>query len=150
MRKPNRFKGIGRASGAAIGALAVKVFECNGCHAQHRGSKPAQCLACGRLDFAKIDSLAEATRLGELRLLQHAGLISDLEKQVRFPLLAHHPDGKPRVVGHYIADFVYQRDGAQVIEDAKGSAVTDIAAWKLRHMEAQGSPVVAITSKGKR
>lgn len=150
MPKPRGFSHFRKISGAHIGKLAVKIFECCGCHAQYKGDKPAQCKACGRMDFRKIDSQTEANRLGELRLLLTAGKIQDLEIQVRFPLLAHRPDGQAAVVGHYIADFVYHRDGARVIEDTKSHGVIDpLAAWKLRHMEAQGSPVTLVTPKGR-
>lgn len=138
---------IGRASGAVIGAMAVKIFECNGCHAQYKAEKPAQCKACGRMDFSKIDSTAEAKRLGELRLLQHAGVISDLETQVRFPLMAFCL-GRPVKVGDYIADAVYMRDGVRVIEDTKPSVMTDVAAFKLRFMAAMGMPVTIHQKKG--
>lgn len=148
-RKPG-FKGIGRASGAAVGAIAVKVFVCHGCGLQHKGQKPPQCLDCGRMDFAKYDSIGEAGRYANLLLRLKAGLISNLETQVRFPLMAHRADGVGVKVGEYWADFVYLRteDGQRVIEDFKG-ALTDVAAWKLRHMAAQGTPVTIVTEKGK-
>lgn len=145
-RKPS-FRGLGKASGAAIGKLAVKVYECNGCGVQHRGDRPPQCLGCGRMDFTKIDSVTEANRLGELRLLQNAGIISDLQTQVRFPLLAWRT-GQACTVGHYIADFVYTRDGQRIIEDAKG-AISPEAQLKLRWMAGMGMPVTIVTSKGK-
>lgn len=135
-----RPKRIGRAAGSAIGAMAVKVFECNGCHAQYHGSKPAQCRACGRLDFQKIDSRAEAARLGTLRLLEKTGKISDLRTQVRFDLIAYRA-GVPSKVGEYIADAVYIQDGKQIIEDTKPSVMTDLASFKLRFMAAMGLPV---------
>lgn len=144
--------GFRKISGQKIGAIAVKIFECNGCHAQHKGTKPPQCLACGRMDFRKIDSQTEAVRLGELRLLLAAGKINNLRFQVRFQLMAARADGVAVKVGEYIADFVYDRaeDGAQVIEDAKSEGViSDLASWKLRHMAAQGMPVTIVTSKGK-
>lgn len=148
-RGPTGFRKI---SGQKIGAIAVKIFECNGCHAQYKGTKPPQCLACGRMDFRKIDSQTEAVRLGELRLLLAAGKITNLEFQVRFPLMAARPGGVAEKVGDYIADFVYRRaeDGARVIEDAKSEEViSDLASWKLRHMAAQGMPVSIVTSKGR-
>lgn len=139
-----------KISGAHIGKIAVKIYECCGCHAQFKGDKPAQCKACGRMDFRKIDSKTEANRLGELRLLLQVGLIENLEIQVRFPLVAHRADGRGVKVGDYIADFVYQRDGSRVIEDTKSHGIMDpLAAWKLRHMEAQGMPVTIVTDKGK-
>ena len=142
------FRGIGKASGAAIGALAVKIYECNGCGAQYPGQKPAQCRACSRMDFTAIDSREEAKRLGELRLLQHAGVISDLKTQVPIPLYAHQ-DGRPVLVGKLIVDFTYLRDGSTVYEDAKGGAMTDLAQWKIRHAAAQGIKVELATSKGR-
>jgi len=149
MPKPRGFSHFRKVSGAHIGKLAIKIFECCGCHAQYKGEKPAQCLACGRMDFRKIDSQTEANRLGELRLLLAAGKIENLEIQVRFPLMAHRPDGKAAVVGHYIADFQYHRDGVRVIEDTKSHGIMDpLAAWKLRHMAAQGLPVTVVTPKG--
>lgn len=146
-RKPG-FKGLGKASGSAVGKIAVKVYVCRGCGVQHKHDKPAQCLGCGRMDFEKFDSIGEVNRYAELLLRVHAGLISNLETQVRFPLMAHRADGVGVKVGEYWADFVYLRDGQQVIEDFKG-AITDVAAWKLRHMTAQGLPVTIVTAKGK-
>lgn len=151
MPKRPGFGHFRKIGGAHIGQKAVKVYECNGCRAQYRGSRPAQCKDCGRMDFNKIDSLTEAGRMGVLRLLLNAGKIRDLEFQVRFPLLAHRPDGMGQVVGHYIADAVYfdVEKGVQVIEDTKSDKVmADLAAWKLRHMAAQGLPVTIVTPKG--
>jgi hypothetical protein len=85
----------------------------------------------------KFDSKAEARRWAELLLRERAGLISRLERQVRFPLDAFRVCGPPQTVGHYVADFVYVEDGKQIIEDAKGGAITDLASWKLRHVHAQ-------------
>ena len=149
MPKPGGYKHFRKISGAHIGKIAVKVYECIGCHAQYKGDKPSQCKACGRLDFHKIDSQTEAHRLGELRLLLLHGKIENLETQVRFPLLAHRADGSAVKVADYVADFVYFRDGVRVIEDAKSAGViSDVAALKLRWMQAQGNPVTLVTEKG--
>lgn len=144
------FRGLGRASGTAVGKIAIKIYVCRGCGLQHKAEKPAQCLDCGRMDFSKFDSVGEAGRYANLLLRLKAGLIRDLETQVRFPLMAARPDGLPAKVGEYWADFVYFRceDGERVIEDYKG-ALTDVAALKLRWMAAMGSPVTIITEKGK-
>lgn len=69
-----------------------------------------------------FDSRKEAARYGELLLLQRAGKISNLQRQVRFQLIpAQYKDGKCifRSVT-YIADFVYEKDGEKVVEDVKG------------------------------
>lgn len=150
MRHKPSFRGLGRASGKAVGAIAIKVYVCHGCGLEHKGDRPAQCKSCGRMDFAKYDSVGEAGRYAALLLRVRAGLISNLETQVRFPLMTIGPDRLPVKVATYIADFVYIRteDGARVIEDFKG-AMTDVAALKLRWMAAQGQPVQIITAKGK-
>ena len=63
------------------------------------------------------DSIREANRWCELKLLERAGKITDLQRQVKFELLPKQ-DGERAV--YYIADFVYTEDGKQVVEDAKG------------------------------
>lgn len=145
--KPS-FRKLGKASGSAIGKIAVRIYVCRGCGLEHKLDKPAQCKSCGRMDFDHFDSTGEAGRWATLCLKVRAGLISDLQKQVRFPLMAYRADGAAVKVGEYHADFVYMRDGERVIEDFKG-AITDLASWKLRHMAAQGLPVSIITAKGK-
>lgn len=69
-----------------------------------------------------FDSKRECERWLELKLLQRAGVISDLQRQVTFELIpSQKRDGK--VVErpcNYIADFVYKENGKQVVEDCKG------------------------------
>jgi hypothetical protein len=71
----------------------------------------------------KFDSKKEANRYGELLLLEKAGAIKGLGRQVRYQLLppAVDKDGKTieRAV-EYIADFAYMENGALVVEDVKG------------------------------
>ena len=147
MRKGGGFRSLKRATGVAVGKIAVKTYVCRGCGLQHKADKPVQCLSCGRMDFSKFDSTGEANRYAALLLLEMAGKISNLETQVRFPLMTIGPDKLPVKVAAYVADFVYLRDGAQVIEDFKG-ALTDVAALKLRWMAGMGLPVLITTSKG--
>lgn len=63
------------------------------------------------------DSIREANRWCELKLLERAGKITDLQRQVKFELLPKQ-DGERAV--YYIADFVYVENGREVVEDAKG------------------------------
>lgn len=73
-------------------------------------------------DGIEFDSVKECQRYCELKLMQRAGLISDLQLQVPFELIpTQRIDGKvvERAV-NYVADFVYQQDGVQVVEDTKG------------------------------
>ena len=68
-------------------------------------------------DGIKLDSIKEANRWCELKLLERAGMIQDLQRQVKF-LLIPKQDGERPV--YYVADFVYIENGKKVVEDAKG------------------------------
>ena len=87
------------------------------------------------VDGLKFDSKAEARRWQELRLLERAGKIDALERQVRFPLNA---DVTGIQVGQFVADFDYWdlEKNERVTEDVKG-LVTELARWKLKHFRAQ-------------
>lgn len=65
------------------------------------------------------DSQKEANRWVELRLMERAGVISGLKRQVKYELLPK--QGKERGVD-YIADFEYTdtKTGQKVVEDVKG------------------------------
>jgi len=67
------------------------------------------------------DSKKERKRWEQLRTLESAGRIQELQKKVLFELLPssmkHGKRLRPIV---YIADFVYIEDGVKVVEDAKG------------------------------
>lgn len=80
-----------------------------------------------------FDSAKEARRFGELSLLQRAGEISDLRTQVKYVLIPaqREPDTvgkrggviKGRLIERecaYVADFVYKRNGVEIVEDVKG------------------------------
>ena len=69
------------------------------------------------LDGIVFHSRKEANRYAELKLLEQAGEIQDLRRQVRFELIPAHEGERPVA---YIADFVYIQDGQQVVEDCKG------------------------------
>lgn len=68
-------------------------------------------------DGQVFDSRKEYSRWCNLRLLERAGKISDLKRQVCFELI-------PKLAGEracrYVADFVYNEDGKTVVEDCKG------------------------------
>lgn len=75
----------------------------------------------------KFDSKKECKRYQELLLLERAGQISDLQRQVRFELIpSQRIDGKvvERAV-YYVADFVYEEKGQKVVEDTKGIRTAD-------------------------
>ena len=65
-----------------------------------------------------FDSKAEFIRWCELRILERAGKISDLKRQVKYELI---PKQKGERACTYLADFVYKdSDGNTVVEDTKG------------------------------
>ena len=78
-------------------------------------------------DGMTFDSVKEYRRYCELSLLERAGAIADLRKQVKFELIpSQRVDGK--VVERpctYVADFVYQEGGKTVVEDTKGFRTKD-------------------------
>lgn len=85
-------------------------------------------------------SKAEARRYSELKLLEKAGEIRQLELQPRFRLscaCAGAPSMRAKV-GEYIADFRYRQGpyGVLVIEDVKG-VKTALYRWKKKHFELQ-------------
>lgn len=87
----------------------------------------------------KFDSVHEFSRWQELKLMQKAGEIYDLQRQVPFVLI---PTQKDELTGKvlereckYIADFVYRscKNGRIVVEDAKG-AKTEVYKLKKKIM----------------
>lgn len=71
----------------------------------------------------KFDSQKEANRYCELKLLQRAGKIMGLARQVRYLLIPAQYDDDGKCIEHavnYVADFVYTEGGKLVVEDAKG------------------------------
>ena len=136
----------GRTSGSNIDHKFV--FVCNGCGLWHvrlpsSKAKPYQCedSRCGRMDFTLFHSQAEAKRFAELELERKVGRIADLKLQVPYKLHTYQNHGKGGIVvvelGKYLADFAYVRDGQQICEDVKGNVMTDLAAWKIKHVEAE-------------
>lgn len=89
-------------------------------------------------DGMTFDSLKEYRRFCELRLLERAGKITNLQRQMTYLLIPcqYEPDtiGKRGGVKRgkmlerevsYIADFVYTEDGKQIVEDTKGFKTKD-------------------------
>ena len=74
-----------------------------------------------QVDMYVFDSIAESRRYKELKLLEQAGEISELELQPRFLLQeGFKKNGKTFRKIEYIADFQYIENGRFVIEDVKG------------------------------
>jgi len=75
----------------------------------------------------KCDSGREARRYSQLILMEKAGLIQNLERQVVFQLIPKQPlsTGKCERSCKYILDFRYTKDGVIIYEDSKGSRTAD-------------------------
>lgn len=97
------------------------------------------------LDGHTFDSKQEASRYGELKLLERAGQITGLDLQPRFELIPkqRRDDGKPERACEYVADFRYTdvRTGKQVIEDAKGMRTRDYIVKRKLMLQVHGISV---------
>ena len=84
------------------------------------------------IDGITHDSKKEASRWMELQMLQRAGEIYNLRRQVTFELIPKQEGERPC---NYIADFVYvdKKTGKTVVEDAKGVR-TDVYKIKKKLM----------------
>lgn len=83
------------------------------------------------VDGEEFDSKKEVNRYKELRLLERAGEISNLELQPRFLLQdKFKKNGKTYRKIEYVADFKYIENGKKIVEDVKGIQ-TDV--FKLKH-----------------
>lgn len=90
------------------------------------------------IDGIVFDSVREGKRYKELMLLERAGIITGLQRQVKYVLIPAQREfcneiytkgknkGSPKPgqlierESSYIADFVYVQDGTLIVEDAKG------------------------------
>ena len=75
------------------------------------------------VDGQTFDSKKEANRYQELLLLEKAGVIKNLSRQVKFVLIPSQRDENGKVVERecsYKADFVYNEGEKTVVEDVKG------------------------------
>lgn len=90
------------------------------------------------IDGICFDSKKEAKRFCELKILEKAGEISNLQRQVKYVLIP--AQREPDTVGArggvkkgklierecaYMADFVYEQNGETVVEDTKGFRTTE-------------------------
>ena len=99
-----------------------------------------------------FDSAHEAERYAELMLLERAGEIHDLKRQVKYVLIPakREPDRigprggkiKGKVIERetaYFADFVYKtKDGTEIVEDAKGCRTKDYRIKKKLMLSVHG------------
>lgn len=84
-------------------------------HSKYRARKTT-------IDGITFDSKAEARRYADLKLMERAGAISNLELQPAFVLLESFRDatGALHRAITYRADFRYTEGGKVIVEDVKG------------------------------
>ena len=92
------------------------------------------------LDGIKFDSKLEAERYAQLKILERAGVIRDLELQPEYELIPlFRKNGKTWRKTVYKADFRYiiAEDDKTIIEDVKGSTamITDVFRLKQKLFE---------------
>ena len=99
-------------------------------------------------DGYSFDSKKEANRYRELRLLEKAGVVTELELQKRYELIPAQyesyarygkkgnrlRDGQKCVekAVYYLADFDYYQDGTHIVEDVKGYKAETLATGRAR------------------
>lgn len=98
-------------------------------HTQIRTKYKAQKTVVGGV---AIDSRTEARRWVELIAMQQAGVIRDLQRQVRFEIVPAQPQYEERK-SEYVADFVYVlQDGTKICEDAKSKFTKHLPTYILK------------------
>ncbi|TCM62326.1 uncharacterized protein DUF1064 [Acinetobacter calcoaceticus] len=102
------------------------------------------------LNGTTFDSRKEARRFQELQILEHAGEIRELQTQYAFVLaepvkFKNEPRRKPAL--RYFADFVYIKDGCQVVEDVKSVATRTKDTYRIKKhlmMSVHGVEIVEV------
>lgn len=79
-----------------------------------------------------FDSAAEMRRYATLQLSERCGLITDLERQVAYPVFIN---GK--LYCTFTADHRYKEDGELVVEEVKTSGTVKDASYRLRKKAAE-------------
>ena len=103
-------------------------------------------------DGFKFDSKKEQARYFELKGMQQAGLIQELEPHPKRPLIL--PDGTPIIIrgqkrntkARYTPDFRYIENGKEVFEDVKSlGTMTEASKLRIAVFEAIYKTEVRIT-----
>lgn len=110
----------------------------------------------------EFDSVLERDRWIVLREAEADGRITGLRRQVSFELVPYQYEDRTRTLKsgrtrtiravaefpvRYVADFVYFKQGAPVIEDTKGHRTTDYVV-KRKLMRWQGHPIREVRKAG--
>ena len=82
------------------------------------------------VDGITFDSKLEARRYSELKMLEKAGEITELQLQPEYVLIPRFfKNGKTYRQTVYRADFAYKAQGKTIVEDAKG---VEVPVFKLK------------------
>lgn len=97
------------------------------------------------IDGEVFDSQMERDRWLNLRLLERAGEISQLRRQVAYELIPaqRRPSGGVERACSYVADFVYvDKAGRTVVEDVKGAVTPEFRLKRKLMLQVHGVEVL--------
>ena len=99
---------------------------------RHINSTPKSFASLRRQKFGNeradgFDSKKERTRYEELELLEKAGEIRNLRRQVRYALVVN-----GQHICDYIADHVYEEGAVTVVEDTKSIATRKLPVYRIK------------------
>jgi hypothetical protein len=151
---------MGRVNGSDAGRKAKPVWLCANCRMWHRDYdakgkliKPFDCKFCHQTEFDYFHSSGEAQAWCSLHLRARAGEVRNLRRQIKRDLMTVGKQGLACKWGEIILDFDFEElqgdDWLPVAADYKpADGMSPDAALKIRCLEAMGTPVRIITSKG--
>ena len=93
------------------------------------------------------DSKREHKRANQLKLMQRAGLITNLREQIKYVLIPTQRDAAGILLEKecsYYADFVYTKDGKTVVEDTKGVRTPEYRLKRKLMLYVHGISIVEI------
>lgn len=101
----------------------------------------------GAIKSGGYDSRKEHSRANELKMMQRAGLISNLREQVKYVLIPTQRDSSGNLLEKecsYHADFVYTKNGVTVVEDTKGVRTPEYKLKRKLMLHVHGISIVEI------
>ena len=103
------------------------------------------------VDGLKFDSKGESRRWMELRLLERAGKIRNLRRQIPYELsVVNWRADTYHQIGKYVADFAYEQPtGKTIVEEFKGFK-TAMGERNRRHVELEYGIKILLTGPAKR
>ena len=98
-----------------------------------------------RIDGILFDSKLEGNRYLELKQLLSLRVISDLETHKKYPLVVNGLE-----ITTYEADFVYKKNGTEVVEDTKGFLTKEYKIKKKLMKAIYNKDIIEVYSKSKK